>query len=280
MYYFLISIRSGKPFDDFYATAAGRGLTHQKTEDTHGGCRGCCFVYRSIILLHSLADQLHTKILTQRPTVQGEVVVGRHTPLAVGVEAVVIAAAVVLVLDALGNRLVGGTVLLQDPLGAVLIVSVNEDVEAVLAVAEDVVGATAHNDAGLLVGDVLDHLGLGLVELLVDRGVAVGARGAHGQLVQKAVGMGGVLLVLADELLRKSALAGHLGDELVVVKGDAHTLGGRLGNGVSAAAELTADGDDALFHSQASFVGVYQARICFSWVYYTIFYGILQQKQA
>jgi hypothetical protein len=26
----------------------------------------------------------------------------------------------------------------------------------------------------------------------------------------------------------------------------------------------------------ASFLGVYQARICFVWVYYTIFYGILQ----
>ena len=225
---------------------------------------GVVFVYRSIILLHSLTDQLHAKLLPQYPAVQSQIVVGGHTPLAVGVEAVVVPSAVVLVLDALGNRLVGGTVLLQDPLGAVLIVSVNEDVEAVLAVAEDVVGATAHNDAGLLVGNVLDHLGLGLVELLVDRRIAVGARGAHGQLVQKAVGMGGVLLVLADELLGQTAPAGHLGDELVVVKGDAHTLGGRLGDGVSAAAELTADGDDAFFHSQASFVGVYQARICFS----------------
>ena len=209
---------------------------------------GVRFVCRSVILLHSLTDQLHAKLLTQHPAVQSQIVVGGHTPLAVGVEAVVVAAAVVLVLDALGDGLVGGAVLLQDPLGAMLVARVDEDVEAVGAVAEDVVGATAHDDAGLLVGDVLDHLGLGLVELLVDRGVAVGARGAHGQLVEEAVGVGGVLLVLADEFLRKTALAGHLGDELVVVKGDPHTLGGRLGNGVSAAAELTADGNDAFFH--------------------------------
>ena len=163
-------------------------------------------------------------------------------------EAVIVAAAVILVFDSLGGGLVGGTVLLQNVVGAVLVVGVDENVEAVLAVAEDVVGATAHDDAGLLVCQVLDDLGLSLVELLIDRGIAVGSRGAHGELVQKATGMGGVFLVLTDEILGESALLGHLGDELVVVEGNAQPLGNCLGNGVTAATKLTADGDDALFH--------------------------------
>ena len=198
--------------------------------------------------LHSLADQLHAKLLSQYTAVQGEVVVGGHAPLPIGVEAVVVPSAVVLVLDALGNGLVGGTVLSQNALGAVLVVGVDEDVEAILPILQNVVGATAHDDARLLVGQIADHLGLRLVELLVDRGVAVSTCRAHGELVQEAAGVGGVLLVLADELLRKSALLGYLGDELIVVKGNAHTLGGRLSDGVSAATELTADGDDTLFH--------------------------------
>ena len=151
--------------------------------------------------LHRLTYQLHAKLVPQHAAVQRQIVVGGHTPLAVGVEAVVVSSAVVLVLDALGNGLVGGAVLLQNPLGAMLVVGVDEHVETVLTVAEDVVGATAHDDAGLLVGNVLNDLGLCLVELLVDRGVAVGAGGAHGQLVVEAVGVGGILLMLLDKIL-------------------------------------------------------------------------------
>ena len=36
---------------------------------------------------------------------------------------------------------------------------------------------------------------------LLEEAVAVGARGAHGQLVEKAAGMGGVLLVFTNEFL-------------------------------------------------------------------------------
>ena len=95
----------------------------------------------------------------------------------------------------------------------------------------------------------LNDLGLRLVELLINRRIAVGARRTHGELVQETTGMGGVFFVLADEFLRKTALLGYLCDELIVVKGNAHAFGRRFGDGVSAAAELTADGDDTLFHS-------------------------------
>ena len=178
-------------------------------------------------------------------------VVLSRTPLPVGVVLVIHPAAGVLVRQALLRGLLRLAVQADDAVGPELHTGVDEGVEAVVTVLQDVVGAPAHNDAWALVRQVPDH------PVLDGPQEVRGGHPAHGSgnaAAQKGVGeavlAGGELPLFLNELGVKAALQRHLFDQLLVVIGDAQPLGDRLSDGAPAASELTADGDDLLFHGQ------------------------------
>ena len=210
-------------------------------------------------------DQLHTFLLPEQSAVQREVIVVAYAPIAVSVEAVVIAASVIHFLEPLFNRLFGRAVPFQHVFGAVCVVCVNENVQAVGASAQDVVRTAPHNDAGFLFCQLLNDVCLRLVEFLVNGRVAVGASRTHGDLIQEAVCVRSVFLVVADEFFRQPALLCHLADKLTVIEGNAHPLGNCFSNGMSTASEFTADGDDPFCHTVFLLTYSVAAILCRLW---------------
>ena len=60
------------------------------------------------------------------------------------------------------------------------------------------------------------------------------------------------MLRVPDEVFGKAGLLGDLGNELLVVKGDAQLLGQPLGDEPPAGAILPADGNDDMVHNNTS----------------------------
>ena len=136
--------------------------------------------------------------------------------------------------------------LVLDALDALLRGGVDKDAEAVGIVVQDVVGAPAHDDEGLVAGRQPPEDGRPGGKQLLQRGQAVVTHGvARGhEVVDHLVGQ--VLLLPPDEAFRQTALLGLHRDELLVVEGDPQLLGQLLGDLVPAGAELPAQGDHDL----------------------------------
>jgi hypothetical protein len=167
------------------------------------------------------------------PAVLGVVVVVGGT-VAVGLVDLVLDALFVLGLQHVVLLAVSQT----PPLGGV-----DEDAQHVLAVAQDIVAAAAHDDAGAFVGQLLDDAALQDEDLVAQRKVI-----AHRiQAVQQAVGV--PLLAGGHGLLGQSGILGGHRDQFLVVELDAQCACHVLGDVASAGAVLTAQSDDRLCHN-------------------------------
>lgn len=62
--------------------------------------------------------------------------------------------------------------------------------------------------------------------------------GAQGQRVKQAVSVGGILVVLFDDLFGKAAFLGDFDDQFLVVKGIAEFLRKQMADGAAAAARI------------------------------------------
>ena len=134
-------------------------------------------------------------------------------------------------------------VLLLGPEDALVQRRVDKDIEHVFLVAQHIVGAASHDDAGPLGGHLPDHIGLGDEHLVAHRQVLC----AHVEIVEKAAGL--FLLGLTDELLREAGLLGRQIDDGLVVEGNVQGLSHPLGHNAPAGAELAADGENGMRHN-------------------------------
>ena len=171
-------------------------------------------------------------------------VVGQVAPLAPGQVVVIGLPGGVGVVDPADGLLPGLAEGVHGVLDLILLFGVDEDVHHVGKVPQDIIGPTAHDNAGTFLGDLADGLGLGHDGLVISRG-----RRAGHEPVEDAPGAGGLLGVV-DHLLAEAGLLGGQPDDVLVVVRDAQDLGNSLGNGAAAGAVLTADGDDTVKFAQ------------------------------
>ena len=196
-------------------------------------------------------DAVGGAVDAQDGAVDAQVVVVGLAPGAERVEIVVgLAGAVLAAHQGFGLVRVQAFVL-HEALDAVLHGRADEHVQAV-QVAEDVVGAAAHDDGVALFGDVPDHLALDLEQHVVidiarlpEAEAAGGEEAGHGEQAL-------ALLAALEDALGIAAFLGGLADELVVVDRDAEFLADGLGDVSAAAAELSSYVDDCICHSERS----------------------------
>ena len=119
---------------------------------------------------------------------------------------------------------------------------VQEEADAAVVIAQDIIGAAADDDAVAASGKIADDFCLSAEDDVLWRIVAVGID-VH--LVEKIVDevAAHAFLVFLDVVFGIAGDAGGLGDDLLVVKIKAELEGEILTNGMAAAAVLTADGD-------------------------------------
>lgn len=117
-------------------------------------------------MLIEVFDNIHTLVDAQAPTVEGNVVVLRVTPLHIGIKAVIGCTALVFVLQTLLRGLLPLPVHFYNPLRPEGHVCVDKDPQAVRFVPENVVRAPAYNDAGALLCQLGDDLILDLPEVV------------------------------------------------------------------------------------------------------------------
>ena len=197
-------------------------------------------------------DQINNTVLTELGGVDAQVVVFRHAPFLTGVEAVIVRSAFIgLVDDMLGVRGI-------DPVPfdgfafAVFHIGVEEDVHAVSAIPQHIVGTTTDYDTALLFGDFTDDFMLQNVELVVDRKIAHHRKTAaeivhtHRQRIEEAVGCFFVNII--KDFRAHSALFCRKRDELFIIKRYAEFLRKLLADCSAAAAELSADRNDEFVH--------------------------------
>lgn len=208
----------------------------------------CCLCFCGVY------QDVHALVYAQAAGVEADVVVLGEAPLVAGIVAVVGAALVVLLLKTLFRLFRALAVEPYDTVGTESVVRVEERVQAVVSVPQYVVRAAAHDNAALVLREVLDDVVLYNVELVGYRQAAAArAFRVHDPVEQKAAGGAGVFAALEYVALRKAAFLRYFLYELLVVICPAQPLGSFLCDGPAAAAELAADGYDPYAHFCASF---------------------------
>ena len=180
--------------------------------------------------------------------VDAEVVVVGVAPDLVGVVAVVAAAASVGFGDGAAGFAFVHVLGIHDALHAMFDRCVQKEADAVVVIAQDVVGAAANDDAVTAAGAVFHCLGLGFEDGVLRR-VFVGIHvGLVHQIVDKVAEH--AFFVFTHVIFGKAGETSDLGDHFPVVKRESELQCQILANGVAAAAILPADGDDpvALLH--------------------------------
>lgn len=148
--------------------------------------------------LIELGNHVDTPVQTDFAAVQAELIVVRLAPLGAGIELIVGLPLLVLVVEPLGGRFLPLAVHRHDTLGPLLIGGMDKYRQAVCHIPQNVVGTAAHDDTGLLLGQVGDDLLLGQPHL-VRGGLSVPLPARHG-IVKQPVG-GCVLAVFLDVFL-------------------------------------------------------------------------------
>ena len=114
---------------------------------------------RSLILCH-IYDNIDAFVNADQTGIEAEVVILAIAPVAVGVVFIVDSAFAVFVGQALLGCLLGMAVFFYDAGGAVFQIRVDEHVQAILPLAEDIVGTAAYDDTRPLLCQLADHIGL------------------------------------------------------------------------------------------------------------------------
>ena len=164
------------------------------------------------------------------------------------------------------GALVGFAVETDDPLRPEGRVRKDKDMKGILPVLQDVIRVPSHDDTGAFLRqlendaalDVPQEVGGG--QAVHDAGNTLGGEG-----VREQTAAGRMLAVFLNEFGGKSRFHRDLINQLLVIEGNAELIRKHTANGTAAGTELTADGDDFLFHCIASF----RECLCFSYLYYS-----------
>ena len=198
---------------------------------------------------------VHTTFDSEEGGVQSEMIILHDAPLTAGVVPVIGSALRIAVQQELFRLFRLVSLLAQDAVDPELHIGMQEDVHAVGALTQDVVGTTADDHARLLFREVADQVVLNHIQPVRNRqGTAAGARRQR-PVEEEGVGGFGILAVLFDELFGQTAFSGDLRDEFLVVAGDAEPFRDFPADGASTAAEFPADGDNAnRIHDSCPFI--------------------------
>ena len=187
-----------------------------------------------------LDDDFCAGFLANGAAVEAQVIVFQVPPLPLGQVVVIGLPGSVGVAHPAGSLLGGVPIGIHGVLELVLPVGIQENVDRVGHVPEDIVRSPAHNDAGPLLRDAANGLGLG------QNGPVVGGDAPAGENPGQQTSAGVVLLRAFDHLLRQARfLRGNLDDLLVIIRNLQHRRD-PLGHRVTAGAVFPADGDDML----------------------------------
>ena len=164
---------------------------------------------------------VHTTFDSEEGGVQSEMIILHDAPLTAGVVPVIGSALRIAVQQELFRLFRRFAVLAQDAVDPELHIGMQEDVHAVGALTQDVVGTTADDHARLLFREVADQVVLNHIQSVRNRqGTAAGARRQR-PVEEEGVGGFGIFAVLFDELFGQTAFSGDLRDEFLVIAGDA-----------------------------------------------------------
>lgn len=205
------------------------------------------------MLLDHRQDDLNALIDAQVATVQAQVIVLCHAPGLTGVVLIVDLAALVLFSQTRFGTLFAFTVETDNAVSTEIIICVDEYMQTIFSIFEDVVGIATHDNAGAFFRQL--HNGAALdAPQKVSSGQAVHDTGytLMGKGVGKAGFAGGMFAVLLHEFRGETTFEGNLVHQLLVVKGNTQPIGYFSANGASTATKFTADGDNFLFHGEAS----------------------------
>ena len=191
-----------------------------------------------------LRDDVHALVDADNAAVQRQVVVLGMTPLHVGVEAVIRRPPLVLIPQTFLRGLLPLAVDLHDALGAERQIRMDKDLQAVRRALQNVVRATAHDDAGSFCGKVCDDLVLPLPQDILVGGAEHPVR----ESVREETA-GSVLPRFLHIIRRKAGLLRHFLNDLRIIAGDVQLFRRPFADGASAAAKLAADGDNSVFHA-------------------------------
>ena len=166
---------------------------------------------------------------------------------------VVYPAALVLFVQAGFRALFRFAVKAHDPVCAELLIRVDKGVQAIAAVFQDVVGVAAYDHAGALFRQLHDHIALDVPKKICGRQPAHDPRHTlGGKGIGKHALTRGMLAVFLHIFGSKTGFQRNLVYQLLIVEGDTQLFSNLTANAAAAAAKLTADGNDLLFHSITS----------------------------
>ena len=216
--------------------------------------------YRFISLRNSTSqgglENVSITRLQDRPNfarVQADVIILGLTPGAAGVVLIVDAAALILLVQTRLRALVGLTVQTDDAVGAEGHIRENEGMQRIGTILQNVVRVPADDDASAFLRQLKNHAALDIPqEIGCGQAVHHAGNALRGESVGKQTTAGGMLAVLFHKFGGEAGFQGDLIDQLLVIEGNAQTLGDLVADGASAGTKFTADGDDFLFHKITS----------------------------
>lgn len=121
--------------------------------------------------------------------------------------------------------------------------------ETVKAFMENIVGAAANDHTALLICQFQDDFRLRNIDCVRRCRLCPAVKGTvHYQIKEQTVPRRSIFGGFLDKLLRKTCFNRDMLQEYLIVKWDVEPLRNRFSNTVSAAAELTADGDNLILY--------------------------------
>ena len=204
-------------------------------------------------IFHNTADNLCTLVNTQDTGIETQIVVLGLTPGTAGIVLIVHTAALVLFVQTGLRALVGFAVAADNTLRTERNIGKGENMEGIFPIFQNVVRISSNNDTGTLISDLQDYTALNVPQE-VSSGKTV--HNAGNALGRKGIGEqtagGRMLAVLFHEFGCEAGFQSDLVNQFFVIEGDAQLFGDHAADGTSAGTKLTADGDDFLFHTNAS----------------------------
>ena len=201
------------------------------------------------------ADKNITALLnSQNSGVQADVVVLRLAPGTAGIVLIIYPAALILLLESCFRALFRFTVETDNALCTIGRVSKDVGMEGIGTVLQNVVGIPAYDDTGTLIRQLEDYIALD-----IPKEVSSGQAVHYAGYTLRCKGIGekaaarGVFPVLFNKFGRKTGFQSNLVYQFLVIEGDTKLFCNHASNGTSAGTKFTADGNDFLFHTFASF---------------------------
>ena len=158
-------------------------------------------------------------------------------------------AALILLLQTSLGTLLRLTVQTHDTVSAVVHIRIDKCMQAIVAILQNIISVSTHDNAGTLISQLQDHAALDAPQEIGGRQTVHNTgntlRSKH---IRKEALTGGMLAVLFNKLRCKAGFQCYMVNQFLIIEGNTQLFSQLSANGTAAAAEFTANGDDLLFH--------------------------------